>query len=127
ALAVISGSTETLAAAAVGALEGESPARVTRTVYLRYEGTDTALPVDLGSLDAMRTAFDLAHRAHFGFSTPDRTLIVESVSVEAVRSGGNVAAPTCTAAREGALVPLGVVRLWSAGRPHDAPVFERAA
>ena len=35
----------------------------------------------------MRAAFDVAHRAYFGFSTPERGLIVESLSVEAVRRG----------------------------------------
>ena len=127
ALDAIAASAETLAAAAVDALEGEGPARLARTAYLRYDGTDTALPVDLGSVEAMRAAFDLAHRAHFGFSTPERTLIVESLSVEAVRSGGAVRAPAPAAVRESALAPLGSVRLWTGGRHHEAPVFERDA
>jgi 5-oxoprolinase (ATP-hydrolysing) len=127
ALGAISQSAAALAAAAVEALEGEGPARLTRTAYLRYDGTDTALPVDLGSVDAMRTAFDVAHRAHFGFSTPERTLIVESLSVEAVRSGENPRQGTQAAARASPLMPLGIVRLWTGGRQHEAPVFEREA
>src|SRR6185437_5322267 len=103
------------------------PVQVARTAYLRYDGTDTALPLQLGSLDEMRGAFDVAHRAYFGFSTPERGLIVESLSVEAVRRGEAVTVPAHITEREGLLTPLGIVTLWSSGREHDAAVFERAA
>jgi len=107
--------------------EEESPVRVMRTVHLRYEGSDTALPIELGSVEEMRAGFDVAHRAYFGFSTPDRGLIVESVSVEAVLGGEAVSVPVDGSAREGPAVPLGVVTLWSADREHQAAVFDRSA
>src|SRR6185503_6407238 len=51
---------------------------------LRYEGTDTALPVDfgLGSISDARTDFERAHKAQFGFVYDGKTVVVESVSVE---------------------------------------------
>ena len=116
-----------LAAAATAALDGVGPVQLVRTAYLRYDGTDTALPLQLGSLDEMRAAFDVAHRAHFGFSTPERGLIIESLSVEAVRTGEAVTVPAHITERAGPLTPLGLVTLWSSGREHDAAVFERAA
>ncbi|WP_314175957.1 hydantoinase B/oxoprolinase family protein [Streptomyces winkii] len=57
--------------------------RVTRRVRLRYEGTDTAVPVELGGPAAMTEAFEASHRAMYSFLM-DRPVIVEAVSVEAV-------------------------------------------
>jgi 5-oxoprolinase (ATP-hydrolysing) len=120
-------SAEALAAGASSSLEGEGPVRITRTAYLRYAGTDTSLPVELGTIAAMRRSFDAVHRAHFGFSTPERTLIVESLSVEAVRPGEAVRAAVLPDRREAPLSSLGTVTLWSGGQHRDAPVFDRDA
>ncbi len=114
-----------LAQTATDALDGSGPVDVTRTAYLRYAGTDTALPVELASMGEMLAAFDTAHRAHFGFSTPERQVIVESLAVECARAGETVELPML-ATRTGPMpAPLEVVLLWSAGREHEAPVYDR--
>ena len=56
--------------------------RVVRRVHLRYEGTDTAVPVELAELEAMTDAFEASHRAMYSFLM-DRPLIAEAISVEA--------------------------------------------
>jgi len=58
-----------------------------RRVHVRYQGTDTALVVDWGTLDAVRAAFEAAYRQRFAFLMPDRVLVIEAVSVEAVGPG----------------------------------------
>jgi 5-oxoprolinase (ATP-hydrolysing) len=57
--------------------------RVVRRVHLRYEGTDTAIRVELAGIDAMTTAFEASHRATYSFLM-ERPLIAEAVSVEAI-------------------------------------------
>ncbi len=57
--------------------------RVVRRVHLRYDGTDTAVPVELAELEAMTTAFEASHRATYSFLM-DRPLIAEAISVEAI-------------------------------------------
>ena len=54
-------------------------------LHLRYEGTDTPLPVDFSdaSLDGARKAFEAAHKAQFGFVYEGKTIVVEAVAVEA--------------------------------------------
>ncbi|WP_298668618.1 hydantoinase B/oxoprolinase family protein [uncultured Sphingomonas sp.] len=95
------------------------------SVNLRYAGTDTALPVPVGTLAAMREAFEAAHRARFGFISPDRAIVVESVVVEAILPGTPVALPVL-APRDGAMpAPLETIALWSGGGAHDAPVHDR--
>jgi 5-oxoprolinase (ATP-hydrolysing) len=56
--------------------------RVVRRAHLRYEGTDTALPVELADVEAMTAAFEASHRATYSFLM-DRPLIAGAISVEA--------------------------------------------
>ena len=87
-----------LAAEAVAALreQGADLARlaVARRLHVRYAGTEAALPVALGRVEAVTAAFTAAHRARFGFATPGRALIVEAVAVEATAAGEPVVEAT---------------------------------
>jgi 5-oxoprolinase (ATP-hydrolysing) len=57
-------------------------------VHLRYEGTDTAVPVVLGSLEEMAASFEAAYRRRFSFLMPDKPIVAEAVSVELVGRSG---------------------------------------
>ncbi|MBO0610984.1 hydantoinase B/oxoprolinase family protein [Myceligenerans salitolerans] len=59
------------------------PVVVTRTVHLRYDGTDTTVPVRLASAGTMVAEFEAAHRSVYSFLL-DRPLIADAVAVEAV-------------------------------------------
>ena len=61
-------------------------------VHVRYQGTDTALVVPFGSLAGVREAFEASYRQRFAFLMPDRALVLEAVSVEAVGAGEPCAA-----------------------------------
>ncbi|PZU07257.1 MAG: 5-oxoprolinase [Sphingomonas sp.] len=92
---------------------------------LRYAGTDTALTVALAERGAMEEAFHAAHRTRFGFATPERALILESVTAEAIRRGEPVSASPL-APREGApLLPIEQVSMHVDGGFRDVPVFDR--
>ncbi|HEY9278941.1 MAG TPA: hydantoinase B/oxoprolinase family protein, partial [Eoetvoesiella sp.] len=58
--------------------------RVELRLYLRYEGTDTSLPVALDDTAIMRAAFDTAYLQRFSFLMPDRGLVIESAVAEAI-------------------------------------------
>jgi 5-oxoprolinase (ATP-hydrolysing) len=120
-----------LAGEAVGALREQgadlSRLAVARRLQLRYAGTEAALAVDLGPLEAMIAAFTQAHRTRFGFATPGRDLIAEAVSVEATSAGEPVTEATLAASESGAAAPVDTVQMWSGGRAHATPVFERTA
>jgi 5-oxoprolinase (ATP-hydrolysing) len=53
-------------------------------VLLRYDGTDTAIPVTFDRGDTMRAEFETAHRQRFGFIYADKPLIVEAITLEAI-------------------------------------------
>ncbi|MBI1358780.1 MAG: 5-oxoprolinase [Alphaproteobacteria bacterium] len=97
------------------------------TLDLRYQGADTSLPVNFAELPAMRAAFDETHRRRFGFATPERALIIEAVHVEASVAGEAVSQPALPESDGEAPAALETVTIWSGGRAHDAPVYDRAA
>jgi len=53
-----------------------------RRALLRYDGTDTVLPVELAGPDAMTAAFEDRHRTLYSFLM-DRPIVVEALEVEA--------------------------------------------
>nr|WP_320009785.1 hydantoinase B/oxoprolinase family protein [uncultured Desulfobulbus sp.] len=55
--------------------------------HLRYSGTDASLEVELGTSESMQAAFESAHRQRFGFTSPERRLIVEALVIEAIGPG----------------------------------------
>ncbi len=118
-----------LAEAARSALleQGADAARIAvqRRVHLRYAGTEAALPVPLDA-DA-GAAFTAAHRARFGFATPERALVAEAVAVEAVAAGEAVQEPALALRGRDALEPVDHVAMWSGGAEHRTPVFERTS
>ncbi len=107
--------------------QGVQPSRrsATRTAHIRYRGTDTTLPVVLGTAADMAAAFEAAHRRRFGFADPGRALIVEAVSVEAIGRGQPL--EEAPASDIGSREERGECRFFSAGAWHDGPVVERAA
>ncbi|MFG5720549.1 hydantoinase B/oxoprolinase family protein [Streptomyces murinus] len=103
----------------------EDRVRVTHRAQLRYDGTDTALTVELAEPDAMRGAFEQRHRATYSF-TLDRPIVVEALSVEAT---GITAPPDLTALApyEGRPAAPGTVRLHTGGSWRDVPLHRREA
>jgi 5-oxoprolinase (ATP-hydrolysing) len=102
--------------------------RVKRSVHIRIESTEAALPVAFASLEAMAADFAAAHSARFGFvPPPGRTLIAELVAIEAIAPGDAVAEESLAPRASGAPMPLDEVALFSQGAAHRAPVFERTA
>jgi 5-oxoprolinase (ATP-hydrolysing) len=97
---------------------------VFRRAHLKYEGTDTALVVPAADEAAMRAAFDAAYRARFSFLMPDRALVIEALSVEAVGKTETAVAHAAVAPRAPG-VPAATARMFTGGAWHDAPVFRR--
>ena len=60
--------------------------RSIRKFNIRYEGTNTPLAVEAGTVEDMEKAFLEAHRVRFGFvmDSRGRPLVVDSVSLEAI-------------------------------------------
>jgi 5-oxoprolinase (ATP-hydrolysing) len=66
----------------------------THRAHLRYEGTDTAVIVPVGSLAEMTAAFEAEYARRFSFLMPDKTIVAEAVSVEVTGAQEDEAADT---------------------------------
>jgi 5-oxoprolinase (ATP-hydrolysing) len=110
------------------ALQAQKPGAeiaCTTSVHLRYAGTDTALPIPFTTYAEMTHAFEAAHKRLFGFITPEKTLVAETVVVEAQAEGERVEEKELPPAALPA--PLETTRMFTAGAVHDTPVYDRAA
>src|SRR5262249_1509098 len=93
-------------------------------LHLRYEATDVALPVPQGSLDDMRHAFEAVHKQRFGFTSPEKRIVLAHVEVEAEGAGESAAVSNDTASSKPA-EPIGRTRFYSQGAWRDASIWER--
>ncbi|MBD1927829.1 hydantoinase B/oxoprolinase family protein [Trichocoleus sp. FACHB-90] len=94
-------------------------------VHLRYEGSDSSLVVDFGDVGAMRGRFEEAHRQRYGFVSPEKALIVQSVSVEVVGKSQVLEEAVISRTSEDAPVPLDTVQMYAADAWHSTPVYRR--
>ena len=127
--------------------QGVAPERIAveRRAHVKYEGTDTPLAIafEAGApRGGLAESFAAAHRRRYGFTSPEKRLVVAAVVAEAVgeagalgqaADGGEAGAPAGCEAAPGAHPadssppgPLARVAVFTAGAEHDAPVFERA-
>jgi len=94
-------------------------------VHVRYQGTDTALVVPHADVATIRREFEAAYRQRFAFLMPDRALVIEAVSVEAVGAGETHAVPqTGSPARDHVPQPSATVRM-HCGRWLEAGLYVR--
>jgi 5-oxoprolinase (ATP-hydrolysing) len=100
---------------------------VRRSVQLRYDGTDTAVPVPLTDPATMRATFEKSHRRLFSFLM-DRPLIAEAVLVEAI---GATVQPDLSTATDSPGDPAAdgaeqeKVSMYSGGMWREVPLYLR--
>lgn len=126
----------------------DSSVETLRRAHLRYDGTDTPLVVPFGSAASMTSAFEEAYRRRFSFLMPDKPIVVEAVSVEAVGHAaaqgdtpgdapgdapGDESAVDTPIAVATALPPASetvrmaeFVRMYSGGAWREVPLYRRA-
>ena len=101
---------------------------ITVWAHLRYDGTDTALPVLIGDAKDMRDTFEAMHRQRFGFVSPEKQVIIAALEVEAA-GGGAVVSPTQHVIAPGSekrpVAQAETARFYSGRAWHDAPVYRR--
>jgi 5-oxoprolinase (ATP-hydrolysing) len=95
---------------------------VTLTAHLRYEGQHQSLPVPFGDEMSMAEAFGVAHQLRFGFTSPERALLFEMLTVEA--EGGGAGLPDLAPGVK-AGEPVDELRVWVGGRWQAVPLYRR--
>jgi 5-oxoprolinase (ATP-hydrolysing) len=124
-----------LARAAIDEVAGQGVAKnkiaLHVRAHIRYAGTDTPLIVDAGrdaklaSLQSMKSAFERAHKAQFGFIDRAKALVIEAVSVEAIGGGATFREKTRKITRAKLPPPARRTRFFSNGKWQRARVYTR--
>ncbi len=99
---------------------------VERHVHIKYSGTDAPLLAAFGTIAEIKRSFEDAHRRGYGFIVPDKAMIVDSVSIEAIGRTEAVADPVLASADRTDARPKALVPFWAEGKHDEAPVLERA-
>lgn len=98
---------------------------ILQRVHLRYEGTDSALIVEFGSLREMIDRFEQSHRQRYGFVAENKSLIAEAISVEAISATDAPDESIVKTARTQPLQPVAMVPMYAGNAWQNTPVFRR--
>jgi 5-oxoprolinase (ATP-hydrolysing) len=98
---------------------------VSAQAHLRYEGTDSALIVESGSMAEMTTRFETAHRQRYGFIAPGKPVMVEALSVEVVGRVAGLDEPLLKPSRPEPLQPIATRPMYVSGRWQPVPLYQR--
>ena len=99
--------------------QGVADIHVEARAHLRYDGSHQPLSVPFGTVADMQAAFEAAHDQRFGFTSPERAILFEMVSTEAIGTAGSL--PRMTAPK-GDAQPVAHVPVHGAG---DVPLYDR--
>ncbi len=102
--------------------------RFREVLHLRYDGTDTALPVTLqnGSFETALRDFQFAHKAQFGFIYPDKPVVIEAAEVEGEDSKAAINSISENAkSASGNVKPSGTCRIFASGAWAEASIARR--
>ncbi len=97
-------------------------------LHLRYQGTDTTIPLNFAERAIPRTAkaFEQEHESQFGFTYPGRAIIIEGVELEAhdgvVVGRDETEHPT----QSGEVARNTTTRVFTDGKWQDAAIVRRA-
>ncbi|OUL18168.1 hydantoinase [Nostoc sp. T09] len=108
--------------------EDSNQQEVIRKLNLKYEGTNSTLTVDFTSnVTVMRENFETEHKSRYGFIQLEKSLIVESASVEVIQKMDTPEESLTTRTRPLDELPkfVEIVRMFAAEQWHDTPVYRR--
>jgi 5-oxoprolinase (ATP-hydrolysing) len=108
--------------------QGVAPERlhVIERVHVRYDGTDSVIIVPYAGVARMVEQFESAYKKRYSFLMPDKQLVIEAISVEAIgKSPDSVELIESLPPRAGKLVARDTVRMFSAGQWHETGLYQR--
>ncbi|MCJ8324515.1 MAG: hydantoinase B/oxoprolinase family protein [Hyphomicrobiales bacterium] len=97
---------------------------VDKKLQLKYAGSDSTLQVKLANIPAMQAEFEHLHTQQFGFISPEKTLIIESVNVEAYGGGAQLHEQTYPL-KTGEATAIDNTKIFSQGQWHSAQIFDK--
>jgi 5-oxoprolinase (ATP-hydrolysing) len=98
-------------------------------LHIRYDGTDTTLPVNFeaDSIFQAKCDFEIAHKAQFGFVYDDKPMIVETIGVEGTDTGGSGRDESESQTEDLAVGPSQSREIFTEGEWRASGIFRREA
>jgi 5-oxoprolinase (ATP-hydrolysing) len=109
-------------------LDKQAEIEIIKKVNLKYEGTNSILPINFTSdPNVIKQEFAAEHQSRYGFIQPQKSLVVESISVEAIAKMDAPEEPLITRTRSLAELPVAVdtVQMFAGDRWYSTPVYLR--
>lgn len=100
--------------------------QIEKRVYLRYAGSDSSLPVALGSRDSMTREFENRHLQRFGFVDPDKEITVEVLQVEVIAVAEAVPSTVSKQVEDKPAQAHATHQVVMADEQHETPFYLRA-
>jgi len=105
------------------AAQGITEIRIIARAHLRYDGSHQPLEIPFGAPAQMLADFEAAHQQRFGFASPERVVVFEMVSAEAIgATPPNAALAARTGAEGRAFARTQVI---FDGAPREVPLYQR--
>ena len=106
--------------------QGFADVSVTAMAHLRYDGSHQPLEVPFGDVATMQADFEAVHQQRFGFTSPERGIVFEMVSAEAL--GATPDQPVAPVNDNATTAdPLATVPVAFAEDPAHTPIYDRPA
>ena len=97
-----------------------------KRVHVRYDGTDSAIVVDAGNSDVVRRQFEESHKQRFGFTMPEKAVVVEAIAVEAIgKTEMHEELKQEISPRKSPLKPVKEAQMYFANEFHQGKVYIR--
>ena len=104
--------------------QGFADATVTAVAHVRYDGSHQPLEVPFCDVAAMQAAFEAVHQQRFGFTSPERAIVFEMVSAEAL--GASPDQPDMVVPQaKGDVVAIAQTDVSYGGGSHATPIYDR--
>jgi len=112
--------------------QGIAPNAISHLVnaHVKYQDTDTSLPVLLDNAINTQTHFESAHRQRYGFIVPNKSLILESLSIEVIGEGHDekhsvISSLITTEIEQHELTSIGQSQLFTGTTSQTANIYQR--
>ncbi|MEO0772910.1 MAG: hydantoinase B/oxoprolinase family protein [Pseudomonadota bacterium] len=103
--------------------QGGQDVEETLSLHLCYDGSQQTLKTAATSIEEATQEFEDRHRARFGFTSPDRDILIDMISVEVAGASGVEARAQMTTGDGAAKAQ---VPLYTDGAWRDVPIHDRA-
>lgn len=94
------------------------------SALLRYQNTDTTIKIQITDAQKMQTDFESSHKRQFGFITPGKSIILDTITVESFGGRDDHQEPTFDMPEVDVPVAETLRKIYSKGEWLEAPVYK---